>query len=104
MSAPRCCACCTTRTRSPPAPSGYFANHAQLSDPELDALLDQASATQEEAARADLYAQAQQRVLESFTILPLYDQQNHFLTRGVTGVTTLGTVATPTFVDARIAG
>ncbi|GAA1729496.1 ABC transporter substrate-binding protein [Microbacterium paludicola] len=87
-----------------PAPSGYFANHAQLSDPELDALLDQASATQEEAARADLYAQAQQRVLESFTVLPLYDQQNHFLTRGVTGVTTLGTVATPTFVDARIAG
>jgi peptide/nickel transport system substrate-binding protein len=87
-----------------PAPSGYFANHAQLSDPELDALLDQASATQEEAARADLYAQAQQRVLESFTVLPLYDQRNHFLTRGVTGVTTLGTVATPTFVDARIAG
>ncbi|WP_203135399.1 ABC transporter substrate-binding protein [Microbacterium sp. JZ31] len=87
-----------------PAPSGYFANHAQLSDPELDALLDEASATQDESARADLYAQAQQRVLESFTVLPLYDQQNHFLTRGVTGVTTLGTVATPTFVDARIAG
>lgn len=86
-----------------PAPSGYFANHAQLADPELDALLDQASATQDEDARAELYAQAQQRVLESFTILPLYDQQNHFLTRGVTGVTTLGTVATPTFVDARIA-
>ncbi|WP_345750499.1 ABC transporter substrate-binding protein [Microbacterium rhizophilus] len=87
-----------------PAPSGYFANHAQLSDPDLDALLDEASATQDEAARADLYAQAQQRVLESFTVLPLYDQQNHFLTRGVTGVKTLGTVATPTFVDARIAG
>jgi peptide/nickel transport system substrate-binding protein len=87
-----------------PAPSGYFANHAQLSDPELDALLDQASATQDEAARADLYAQAQQRILESFTVLPLYDQQNHFLTRGVSGVTTLGTVATPTFVDARISG
>lgn len=87
-----------------PAPSGYFANHAQLSDPELDALLDEASATQDEDARADLYAQAQRRVLESFAILPLYDQQNHFLTRGVTGVTTLGTVATPTFVDARLAG
>ena len=87
-----------------PAPSGYFANHAKLSDPELDALLDQASATQDDDARADLFAQAQQRVLESFTILPLYDQQNHFLTRGVTGVATLGTVATPTFVDARIAG
>lgn len=87
-----------------PAPSGYFANHAQLSDPELDALLDRASATHDEATRADLYAQAQHRILESFAILPLYDQQNHFLTRGVTGVTTLGTVATPTFVDARLAG
>ena len=87
-----------------PAPSGYFANHAQLADPELDALLDEASATQDDDARADLYAQAQHRVLESFTILPLYDQQNHFLTRGVTGVSTLSTVATPTFVDARIAG
>ncbi|GGH39604.1 ABC transporter substrate-binding protein [Microbacterium album] len=85
-----------------PAPSGYFANHAQLADPELDALLDEASASHDEDVRADLYAQAQQRILESYAILPLYDQQNHFLTRGVTGVTTLGTVATPTFVDARL--
>jgi len=87
-----------------PAPSGYFANHAQLSDPELDALLDEASASHDEDVRADLYAQAQERVLASYTVLPLYDQQNRFLTRGVTGVTTLGTVATPTFVDARLAG
>jgi peptide/nickel transport system substrate-binding protein len=87
-----------------PAPSGYFANHAQLSDPALDALLDAASSTSDAAARADLYAQAQQMILESYTILPLYDQQNHFLTRGVTGVRTLGTVATPTFVDARLEG
>jgi peptide/nickel transport system substrate-binding protein len=87
-----------------PAPSGYFANHAQLADPELDALLDAASSTSDAEERADLYAQAQQRILESYTVLPLYDQQNHFLTRGVTGVRTLGTVATPTFVDARLAG
>ena len=86
-----------------PAPSGYFANHAQLSDPELDAILDQASATLDETARADLYADAQQRILESFTVLPLYDQQNHFLVRGATGVTTLGTVATPTFINAQLA-
>jgi peptide/nickel transport system substrate-binding protein len=87
-----------------PAPSGYFANHAQLADPDLDALLDAASSTSDAEERADLYAQAQQRILESYTVLPLYDQQNHFLTRGVTGVRTLGTVATPTFVDARLAG
>lgn len=85
-----------------PAPSGYFANHAQLSDPELDAVLDAASATSDAEERADLYAQAQRIILDSRTVLPLYDQQNHFLTRGVTGVRTLGTVATPTFVDARL--
>ena len=41
-------------------------------------------------------------MLEGYYILPLYDQQNHFLTRGVDGVTTLGTVATPTFVNAQL--
>ncbi|MCC4907113.1 ABC transporter substrate-binding protein [Microbacterium sp. cx-59] len=87
-----------------PAPSGYFANHAQLSDPSLDQLLDAASSASDAAERADLYAQAQQIILESYAILPLYDQQNHFLTRGVTGVRTLGTVATPTFVDAQLNG
>ena len=86
-----------------PAPSGYFANHAGVTDPELDALLDEASATADADERADLYRQAQQRVLEGYYILPLYDQQNHFLTRGVTGVRTLDTVATPTFLDARLA-
>lgn len=85
-----------------PAPSGYFANNAQLSDPELDAILDEAAATLDEQQRTELYADAQQRILESFTVLPLYDQQNHFLVRGATGVTTLGTVATPTFVNAQL--
>lgn len=86
-----------------PAPSGYFANHAQLADPALDALLDEASATLDGAKRTALYEQAQQRILASRTVLPLYDQQNHFLVNGVSGVTTLGTVATPTFVNAKLA-
>lgn len=85
-----------------PAPSGYFANHAGITDPALDDLLDRASATADAGERADLYRQAQQIVLEGYYILPLYDQQNHFLTRGVTGVRTLDTVATPTFLDARL--
>jgi peptide/nickel transport system substrate-binding protein len=85
-----------------PAPSGYFANNAQLSDPELDRILDEAAATLDEAKRTALYADAQQRILESFTVLPLYDQQNHFLVQGATGVTTLGTVATPTFINAQL--
>ncbi|WP_125098919.1 ABC transporter substrate-binding protein [Leucobacter chromiireducens] len=85
-----------------PAPSGYFANHAQLADPKLDAILDEASRTLDADARTKLYADAQERILASYTVLPLYDQQNHFLTKGVTGVATLGTVATPTFVNAQL--
>lgn len=85
-----------------PAPSGYFANHAQLADPALDELLDRASATLDADERAAIYADAQRIILESYTVLPLYDQQNHFLTQGVTGVTTLGSVATPTFVNTKL--
>jgi peptide/nickel transport system substrate-binding protein len=86
-----------------PAPSGYFANHAQVSDPALDAVLDSAAETTDQAERAELYAEAQQTVLDGFFILPLYDQQNHFLTRGVDGIRTLHTVGTPTFLDTRLA-
>ncbi|KZX20573.1 ABC transporter substrate-binding protein [Rathayibacter tanaceti] len=84
-----------------PAPSGYFANHAQIADPALDSLLEQASATTDEAARADLYQQAQRIVLEGYWILPLYDQQNHYLHRSaVQGLVALDTVSTPWFADA----
>ncbi len=85
-----------------PAPSGYFANLSQVTDPELDALLDEAARITDPDGRAALYTEVQRQVLEGFYILPLYDQQNHFLTRGVSGVTTLGTVSTPTFVNARL--
>jgi len=84
-----------------PAPSGYFANLAQLKDPKLDALLVQASETSDQDERAALYKQAQQIVLEGYYILPLYDQQNHFLYRAdVKGIRALPTVSTPTFYDA----
>lgn len=87
-----------------PAPSGYFANHAQIADPEVDKLLDAATSEGDVAARNELYAKAQRMILGSYTVLPLYDQQNHFLTNGVAGVATLGTVATPTFVNAQLLG
>ncbi|SDD06990.1 peptide/nickel transport system substrate-binding protein [Sanguibacter gelidistatuariae] len=86
-----------------PAPSGYFANHAKIADPDLDDVLDRAAATTDQTERAELYAQAQQTVLDGFYILPLYDQQNHFLVRGATGTRTLHTVSTPTFLDTRLA-
>jgi peptide/nickel transport system substrate-binding protein len=86
-----------------PAPSGYFANLAQLDEPELDSLLQRAAETSDQSTRADLYEQAQKRILESRTVLPLYDQQNHFLYRSsVHGIRTTP-VSTPWFGSAWIA-
>jgi len=84
-----------------PAPSGYFANLAQLDDPALDAELEKAARTSDAGERASLYADAQERILSGFYILPLYDQQNHFLlSTAVQGARALPTVSTPTFYDA----
>ncbi|MHA3683611.1 ABC transporter substrate-binding protein [Leucobacter sp. HY1908] len=85
-----------------PAPSGYFANLAQLRDDQVDALLTEAAATNPGAERDAIYARAQERILAGYALLPLYDQQNHFLTHNVRGVTTLGTVGTPTFINAQL--
>ena len=83
-----------------PAPSGYFANHSQVKDPALDALLRGANETTDDAERADLYAQAQEIILGGFYILPLYDQQNHYLLRSdVKGLRAMPTVSTPTLYD-----
>lgn len=83
-----------------PAPSGYFSNHSQVKNDKLDALLESASATTDPEQRKAKYTQAQQIVLGGYYILPLYDQQNHFLygpkAQGV-GATTA--VASPTFHD-----
>ncbi|MBF4614784.1 ABC transporter substrate-binding protein [Curtobacterium sp. VKM Ac-1376] len=85
-----------------PAPSGYFANLAQLDDPALDELLEQAARTSDADERADLYERAQKAILASDTVLPLYDQQNHFLVRSaVHGIETTP-VSTPWFGTAWI--
>ncbi|MDO5724081.1 MAG: ABC transporter substrate-binding protein [Flaviflexus sp.] len=81
-----------------PAPSGYFANHAMVVDDEIDQLLVDAEETSDPAERADLYEKAQNKVLEGYYVLPLYDQQNHFLYR--TEVESMGAitpVATPLY-------
>ena len=84
-----------------PAPSGYFANHAQVDLPELDEALQQASDETDADERASLFAEAQRIVLEGYYILPLYDQQNHFLYRtDVEGFRAMPTVSTPTFANA----
>ncbi|WIB27423.1 ABC transporter substrate-binding protein [Curtobacterium sp. MCSS17_015] len=86
-----------------PAPSGYFANLAQLDDPALDQLLQRAAQTSDSSERAGLVEQAQETILESRTVLPLYDQQNHFLYRSaVHGISTTS-VSTPWFGTAWLA-
>lgn len=88
-----------------PAPSGYFANLAQVRDPEIDAALDAASASLDPEERAALYEEVQQRLLDGYRLLPIYDQQNHFLVSDrVEGMRAMPTVSTPTFLDARLAG
>ncbi|WP_313812857.1 ABC transporter substrate-binding protein [Glutamicibacter sp.] len=83
-----------------PAPSGYFANNAQIKDPKLDQLLTDAEQTNDEAQRADLYDQAQKIVLEGYYVLPLYDQQNHFLYgKKVQGMGATTAVSSPTYYD-----
>ncbi|MET0989845.1 MAG: ABC transporter substrate-binding protein [Glaciihabitans sp.] len=84
-----------------PAPSGYFANLAQVNIPELDALLTEASQVTDTEQRRQLYADAQRLVLEGFYILPLYDQQNHYLyNTDLKGLRAMPTVSTPTFAEA----
>ncbi|PYI38685.1 peptide ABC transporter substrate-binding protein [Arthrobacter psychrolactophilus] len=84
-----------------PAPSGYFANHSQVKNPALDALLTTAGSTKDEAERKDLYTKAQKLVLEGYYLLPLYDQQNHFLySDKLKNVGATTAVASPLFFDA----
>lgn len=79
-----------------PAPSGYFANHTMMKDPQLDALLDAIGSEQNPDARATAVEAAQQFIANTQIILPIYDQQNHFLYRAdLKGFRALPTVNTP---------
>lgn len=83
-----------------PAPSGYFANNAQVKDPKLDQLLVDAEQTNDEAERAELYKQAQQIVLDGYYVMPLYDQQNHFLySKNVHGMGETTAVSSPIYYN-----
>ncbi|MFZ4841920.1 ABC transporter substrate-binding protein [Mycetocola saprophilus] len=88
-----------------PAPSGYFANHAQVNLPALDDLLTRAAETGDQTERASLYEQAQKTILEGYYILPLYDQQNHFLYSGkLAGVGEVNSVGNPLLRGVSFAG
>lgn len=86
-----------------PAPSGYFANNAQVKNEKLDGILAEAEQTSDEAQRASLYEQAQKLVLEGYYVLPLYDQQNHFLYgKNVHGVGATTAASSPIYYDTFI--
>ena len=85
-----------------PEPSGYFANVSGMNDPEVDKLLDDALATTDEGERKDLYTKAQEKILSSYAAMPIYDEQNHYLTKGVTGVVPIATINTPTLINAQL--
>ncbi|WP_449278577.1 ABC transporter substrate-binding protein [Leucobacter sp. GX24907] len=88
-----------------PAPSGYFANLSQVKDPELDALLESVGSETDETARAEAAQEAQRFIADESLILPLYDQQNHFLTRSdLQGFHALPTVSTPVLADVVAGG
>lgn len=83
-----------------PAPSGYFANHAMIKDPELDRELNVIGTDSDPEQRAAAAKSAQERIAQLSIILPLYDQQNHFLYRSdLRGFRALPTVSTPVLAD-----
>lgn len=79
-----------------PAPSGYFANHSFVKDAELDKLLEIIGTDSTPDTRAAAARKAQQLIAEKALILPIYDQQNHFLySDKLAGFAQLTTVGTP---------
>jgi len=85
-----------------PEPSGYFANVSGMNDPKIDELLDDALATTDDAERKALYTDAQKLILSSYAAMPIYDEQNHYLTKGISGVVPIATINTPTLINAAL--
>lgn len=84
-----------------PAPSGYHANNINVSDPELDDLLTRANQTPDEEERTELYAQAQQMIIDGAYVMPLYDWQTRVLYNdNVEGLRLETNLSTPWFGDA----
>jgi oligopeptide transport system substrate-binding protein len=54
-------------------------NYGRFSDPEVDALLDQAAVEADDGERTRLLMEAQQQILESAVVIPLYHGVDHLL-------------------------
>ncbi len=69
-------------SRNIPRPGYYKFNWPRVSDPTLDALLEQGAGAPDKAARDAIYADAQKRIMESAVWLPLHDQVQTLAWRG----------------------
>ncbi|SJM61983.1 ABC transporter substrate-binding protein [Gulosibacter sp. 10] len=88
-----------------PAPSGYHANNTGVENDELDALLDEAGASSDEAERAELYEQAQSIIIGDHLVIPLYDQMVQFAyTPTLSGFALDPSLNLPTFTNASFTG
>jgi ABC-type transport system substrate-binding protein len=54
-------------------------NHLSYSNPEVDALLEQAATEEDEAARWELYQEIEQQILQDAPIIPIYHDVEHML-------------------------
>ncbi len=61
-------------SRNIPRPGYYKFNWPRVTDPALDALLEQGAGAPDRAERDRIYAEAQRRIMESAVWLPLHDQ------------------------------
>jgi ABC-type oligopeptide transport system substrate-binding subunit len=59
--------------------TGSGENHLGYSNPEVDALLDQAATEEDEAARWELYQEIEQQILQDAPIIPIYHDVEHML-------------------------
>lgn len=85
-----------------PAPSGYHANQTGVEDPELDAILDEASRLSSDDERGPLYEQAQNMILENAVVIPLYGQMVQMAyTNEVEGFRLQPQLGVPSFVEAQ---
>lgn len=63
-------------SRNIPRPGYYKFNWPRVTDPELDSLLERGAGAADPADRARLYADAQQRIMDSAGWFPMHDQVN----------------------------
>ncbi|MDX6742319.1 ABC transporter substrate-binding protein [Actinocorallia sp. A-T 12471] len=93
----------TAAANAEDTPGGYHANNVRLKSAELDAILEKAGESSDDAERADLYRQAQQFLSDGHYVLPIYDQQTRLGYQSkVRGLRLLPSLSMPYFYDTWI--